>query len=238
MGATPKWYLTALTLPQYDEEWIKRFCNGLSAAGDPYHIIAIGGDSTQGPLTISIQVIGYVNKHHVLRRDGAQVTDEVYVSGTLGDASLALNLIQESPYSDHPKPLIRKLKAPQARIELGQALGSIASACIDVSDGVLQDLNHILTASAVGACIDLTTIPLSELLTSTTSTEKALHHALYGGDDYELCFTVPKKHAQAIPKIQAELNITLSKIGSITSNPGIIDQNHQVIDISGFQHFK
>ncbi|MDE1461824.1 thiamine-phosphate kinase [Spartinivicinus poritis] len=248
MGATPSWFTLALTLPEANESWLAEFAKGLSCAANQFGIRLIGGDTTKGPLTISIQVQGIVSARQTMLRSNAKVGDHIYVSGTLGDAAAALDYVIPQPMlSANDTPTIaflyQRYFQPEPRLLLGKQLATLGVNCaIDISDGLLADLGHILEASAkaeqpLGAQIDLTALPISQALVSQTNKAQATHLALTGGDDYELCFTASTELAQQLSPLVEAGEITL--IGNITTQPGIVDNQGQSIMVthSGYQHF-
>lgn len=231
MGATPTWFGLNLTLPNVDDNWLLAFAEGMFSLANNYHMQLIGGDTTGGPLTISIQAFGFVQDDNQLKRSGANVGDLIYVSGDLGDAAAALTC------SD--KRLKQHLFRPQPRVELGLQLTDIATSCIDISDGFAADLSHILDASHVGAALDLDDIPMSQALRECTK-EQALNFALTGGDDYELCFTIPKQHQFILEERAKRLNNKITCIGVIQSQAGLFDAKTQKkiqLQRLGWQHF-
>jgi len=198
MGATPAWFTLALTLPNIDEDWLQGFSQGLAKLAQHYNIQLVGGDTTRGPLSISIQVHGHVPTHLALQRSHANIGDIIYVSGTLGDAGAALQMQLKQWHDDRlndedTQYLQQRLECPTPQLELGEKLRGIASAAIDISDGLAADLGHILNKSNVGARLDLNQLPLSPAL-AKIDLQTAQQFALYSGDDYELCFTVPPQH--------------------------------------------
>jgi thiamine-monophosphate kinase len=230
MGAKPRWFTLALTLPNANEAWLEKFSKSLFALANEYDVVLIGGDTTKGPLTITIQIIGTVDKHKMLLRSNAEVGDLIYVSRTIGDAGLAL----KDPKN---KAVISKLNRPEPQVELGLALGGNANAAIDISDGLAQDLNHILEASHKGADIYLEKLPLSEHLTKALSRIEAENLALSSGDDYQLCFTIAPNHP-IIETLSAKHQLTC--IGEITQALGLrIHANGELITPKslGWQHF-
>ncbi len=245
MGATPAWFTLALSLPTVDAAWLEAFANGLFDLADRYQLDLIGGDTTRGPLSISIQIGGWVKRDMYLSRRGAQPGDRIYVSGTLGDAALALQLITtaNSAVTEIDQQAVRqRLNRPTPRIELGQALVGIASACIDISDGLAADLGHILASSGCGARLSLTALPCSaELLRIETEQLRQLDHVLYGGDDYELCFTVPSQRVATFEQQCRQQQWPVSAIGEITTEPGLWLVNTagiaERIAPQGYQHF-
>jgi thiamine-monophosphate kinase len=242
MGATPKWATLAIALPQENEAWLAEFSHGFFACADDFNVSLIGGDTTQGPLNISVQIMGEVPVGQALRRDGAKPEDEIWVSGILGMAALGLASLQGklSINGDEKMECIRALQRPQARVALGLALRGIANSAIDISDGLLADLGHILKQSKVGATLYWENIPKykadqldSELLQQAT---------LAGGDDYELCFTAPSLAHDAILEIGKKLDIPLSCIGTTHKEHGlhVLDSHQQAFEIksAGYDHFK
>jgi len=252
MGATPAWFTLALTLPEVNESWLNDFSQGLADLANQYNIQLVGGDTTRGPLTISIQVHGFVKDKQALRRSGAQVGDAIYVTGTLGDAGAALQLKNQGGIDsaniklaaplislDHEDKnyLQQRLEMPTPRIEVGYQLQDLATAAIDISDGLLADLGHIVQQSAVGAKLELAQLPLSSALKKLP--QKTVEQlALTAGDDYELCFTVPANNVAKVDKILVD---QCRKIGVITAGSGIVcvDQHGKVIeqDGAGYDHF-
>lgn len=246
MGATPRWFTLALTLPTVDEPWIKRFSEGLFALAQTYSVELIGGDTTRGPLCISIQVMGLLPKNQALLRSAAQLGDDIYVSGTIGDAGLGLSLAQLAlapPPSAALDFLLARLNRPTPRVQLGQALLTLAHAAIDVSDGLLVDLHHILTSSQRGARVNLDAIPLSEAyraLSPVQDNHRQIINALEAGDDYELCFTAPAQNRAALAALSERLSLPLTCIGKVTQSAlHCIDQqgNSLAYEPRGFEHF-
>ncbi|MBV1873443.1 MAG: thiamine-phosphate kinase [Gammaproteobacteria bacterium] len=248
MGAVPRWFTLALTLPNADETWLAQFSKGLLDLARTYNVSLIGGDTTSGPLCISINIMGTLPQGEALQRCGATARDDIYVSGFIGDAGLGLHLHQHPPknLNTEPKPefhyLLQRLHRPNPRVELGRRLSNIANAAIDVSDGLLVDLNHILQASNVGATINLDAIPLSaayRALSFETDKRKQTILAIEAGDDYELCFTADKNQRQTIAALSPDLNLT--RIGEIVPHQGLhcIDSEKKPINyvIRGYQHF-
>ena len=219
MGAEPAWVMLALTLPNSDAQWLKDFSRGFFELAEKYNIELIGGDLTKGALSITVQALGLVPKNEAITRHGAKAGDLIYVTGTLGDAALALAVLQKkiAVEEKYQEKILLKLNQPKPKIKEGEQLRKIATAAIDISDGLYADLKHMLKKSGVGARIDLDHLPLSEALQRSTIKEEALRFALSGGDDYELCFTVPaaKKHllpegCTCIGEITASLEINLT----------------------------
>jgi len=242
MGADPAWFTLALTLPEIDAEWLKSFSNGLAKLAKEHHTQLVGGDTTEGPLTISIQVHGFVDQAQAMRRSNAKLGDMIYVSGHLGDAGAALHLQlqqldDEQLDSDDKAYLQKRLERPTARVLLGQQLLGLATSAIDISDGLLVDLAHILEKSGVGARLNLDNLPLSKVLTKINH-KVAQTLALQSGDDYELCFIVPPQH---FAEIEKRFKDQVTRIGMITDDDGIyyIDSNDKLIELTGtgYEHF-
>ena len=247
MGAQPKWAMLAIALPEVNEPWLAEFSRGFFACADAFNIDLIGGDTTRGSLNICVQIMGEVPTGKALRRDGAKLNDDIWVSGSLGMAAYALTVLQsEGSGFEHIghaelENLRGFLEKPQPRVSLGLALRDIATSCIDISDGLLADLGHILQQSQVGAIIHWPKIPRVHL-TASGHEKEIQQKALTGGDDYELCFTAPSNARDAIVAIGQQLNLTLSHIGVITALPELIiyDANNTIITMNkkGFDHFE
>ncbi|MGC1172284.1 thiamine-phosphate kinase [Polaromonas sp.] len=236
-GAQPLAFTLALALPRIDEAWLAAFSRGLFALADAHDCELVGGDTTQGPLNICITVFGEVPRGQALLRSGACVGDDVYVSGTLGEARLALDALREhAPLPDELLALARtRLEQPTPRVALGQGLRGIATSAIDVSDGLLGDLGHILKASGVGVRID-TSVAINLIATSAQiaraerlfSYEKMLGYVLAGGDDYELAFTAPVSARAAVQAAALQAQTAVTRIGVIEHPPGL-----RLVDASG-----
>ena len=216
MGATAKCFTLALTLPKLDEIWLKQFSQSLKQTSKKYNVSLIGGDTTRGPLNITITMMGVVETSKAIKRSGARNGDNIYVSGEIGDAALCLKKINagERP---HKAELI-KLNRPIPRIELGSALKGIANSCIDISDGLEQDLSHIIKASKVGAMVDIQELPLSQSMIKYIESNDDRVLPLCGGDDYELCFTAPENFNSEIINIAEFCKIKITKIGVINDS--------------------
>jgi thiamine-monophosphate kinase len=244
MGAEPRWATLAIALPQAEERWISAFADGFFECADAFRVDLVGGDTTRGPLCISVQIMGQVPRDMALRRSGAQVDDDIWVSGPLGDAALALkHLLGQYALSDAELTLILPaLQKPQPRTSLGLALRGVAHSAIDISDGLLADLGHILEASGVGADIALEALPCSEILHRHLPEPAVIDMLLAGGDDYELCFTAPAAARQRIETIGRALSLRMGRIGRVTENRRLIvrDLYDNPIEIGkpGFDHFK
>ncbi len=234
MGATPRWISLALTLPSEDESWLSEFSRGLHEICQRYSVALVGGDTTRGALTITVTAHGLLDSNPLLR-SSAQVGDDIYVTGTLGDAGLGLACVFEQIKLDSvaAKQMKSRLDRPTPRCELGVALKSLANACIDVSDGLLADLGHILEASKCGADLNSATIPLSEVVKAQN---EGLKYALTSGDDYELCFTASQIKRTDIEALSKALNTSIVRIGKITEALGMTLDGDK-ISAKGYQHF-
>ena len=227
MGAKPRFALLAGALPSSDPRWIEAFMRGFDALAARFDVDLIGGDTTRGPRTFCVTVIGELPAGTAITRAGARPGDVVYVSGTLGDAALALAMADGRARSDAAVlPALRqRLDAPEPRVALGVALRGIASAALDVSDGLVGDLEHVLDASRVGAAIELAAVPCSEALRAMLRGEArdvACAVLLAGGDDYELCFTAAPSMHERIAGLARSLSLPLTPIGRITAEPELV----------------
>lgn len=243
MGASPCWCTLALTLPSVEERWLENFARGFRELALRHDVALIGGDTTRGPLTISVQILGVVPTGAAILRSGAEPGDLVFVSGTPGDAAAGLGLIQGTISAAQPgvaDNLRQRFLAPTPRVELGLALRGIASAAIDVSDGLHADLNKLLVASGMGAGLYLDRLPLSRALLDCQGFARARRLALSGGDDYELCFTVPADRVSAAERAAATVACAIRRIGTIEAQPGLrcFDGGRPVsADAVGYDHF-
>jgi len=242
MGAQPRWATLALTLPSVDQQWLAQFSEGLFTLLNKYNVQLIGGDTTRGPLSITIQLTGTVIEGKEITRSSAQPGDQIYVTGTLGDAGLALLVAQNklSIDSEFREEIASRLNRPTPRVNQGLALRDIASSMIDISDGLLCDLNHILKASGVGARIAVDTIPLSNSLSSMMSKSPNWDIPLSAGDDYELCFTISPLKEAALHDAFKNFSCPVTRIGEITIEQGLHCLcGDEVIKTnkSGFNHF-
>lgn len=243
MGATPRWALLSLALPEANEQWLARFSAGWYALAQQHGVSLIGGDTTRGPMAFSVTIMGEIARGQALRRSGAKAGDEIWVSGTLGDAALALAYLQRriqiTPHA--AAAVLPRLHRPTPRIKLGRKLLGLAHSAIDISDGLVADLGHVLEASGLGAEIRLDDLPVSETLRAYWQDDVARHAVLAGGDDYELCFTAKAIQHAAIMKIGKGLKLPLTCIGHITRKPGLVvrDADDQIFNFegSGFDHF-
>lgn len=232
MGAKPVSVMLALTMPQVDEAWLTAFSAGFLALAQRYRVDLIGGDTTQGALTLSVQALGLVPRGKALRRSAARPGDAIYVSGPLGDAGLGLKIAQ-GYHSADPEPALARFHTPTPRVETGLALLDVAHACIDISDGLASDLGHILEQSCVGACLEWDALPLSAGVQAYIDATGDWRMPLVVGDDYELCFTVSPEKAPLVPD-------SCQKIGMIATEPGLrLNKSGriQLLQAKGYEHF-
>jgi len=242
MGAEPTWISLALTLPEFNDQWLTEFCAGLFELCEYYNIQLIGGDTTQGPLSITVTAQGLVPIDTPLRRSGAKAGDWIYVTGELGDAALALKHLQGDIVieSSFVEQILTKLDYPKPRVLAGQSLREYASSAIDLSDGLISDLGHICNSSGVGANIVLDALPLSNILVDTLGLEQAIELALAGGDDYELLFTVSEDNKVGMETVLSNAGIPLTCIGQMNTSEKItttMDSKAISINVKGFEHF-
>ncbi|MGQ2964594.1 thiamine-phosphate kinase [Methylophilus sp.] len=242
MGANPKWATLSIALPEIDAGWLSAFSQGLFACADTYAVSLIGGDTTRGPLNISINIFGEVPVGKAIRRDRAQAGDDIWVSGTPGKAALWLQqrLGRLDLHAEDVADLAPAMHLPQPRVALGLALQEIAHAALDISDGLLADLSHILQASAKGASLDWALLPRPELRHSRLPDSVMQQAVLTGGDDYELCFTAAPQRREQLLALARTLALPLSRIGSVTQAPGLTVRNGETtIELSqkGYVHF-
>ena len=238
MGCVPKYVLMAMTLPSLNDAWIKDFYKGLNILMKKYNLALIGGDTNKGPISITLQIIGE-NKSKVLCRDSAKINDDIYVTGQLGLARAAL-IFKRKKQKNHFLRYKKNLHCPNPRVEVGVDISSIASSCIDISDGLSKDLKNILLFSKKGAMIQIDDIPTSRHLLETLNQTEIYEALLGGGEDYELCFTAHKKFRKRISSIAKKNNLAITRIGIITRKDLIFYKNGQVVtpDIKGFDHFQ
>jgi|SRR5579885_3261088 thiamine-monophosphate kinase len=243
MGAAPAWVTMALSLADDNPEWLRSFCEGFFTLANRYQVQLIGGDLTHGTLSITVQAMGLIPPHKALLRSQAKPGDLIYVTGTIGDAGLALRFLQNRIHLDkqYQHSVLDKLNRPEPRIVVGEYLRGIASAAIDISDGLAADLGHILEQSRMGAILYVDRLPLSEAVSHSLPHEETIALALTAGDDYELCFTVPAKHRLELEKQLAQIACRFTCIGEIRREPGLelINQNGSKYHgpTTGYQHF-
>jgi len=238
MGAEPAWVTLAITLPEADAEWLAGFSQAFFKLADRYKVQLVGGDTTQGPLSITVQAHGFVPQGTALRRHGAQPGDHIYVTGTLGDAGLALQM-----HGDADRALQQRLDFPEPRVSAGQALRGIASAAIDISDGLLADLGHLLEGDQLGATVTVDDLPRSAAFNAATQQggTPMLELPLSAGDDYELCFTIPGASLPLLTAAQADFSCDCTRIGTVERETGIrcytADGQRYTLSGRGYEHF-
>jgi thiamine-monophosphate kinase len=248
MGATPAWAMLALTLPRADHRFVEAFAEGFAQLARTHAVALVGGDTTQGPLSITVGAFGFVPEGRALLRSGARVGDAVFVTGTPGDAAAALRLLRDAGLGTRDalnqqarSELLSRLNRPEPRVAAGLALRGVASACIDVSDGLLADLQHVCRAGGVGAVIDVDAVPASSAMLALFTATDRRTFGLGGGDDYELCFTAGVDHLDRIAAEFARLGVSVTRIGRIVAEPGVLvrDANGNAVEVPrpGWQHF-
>ena len=239
MGAMPAWCALSLSLPDADAAFVDGFLDGFLALAAQHDVALIGGDTTRGPLSVCVTAHGFVEPGMALRRDGARVGDDVWVSGTPGDAAGALS--QWKAGVDGAASLRARLDRPMPRVALGRALRGVATACIDVSDGLLADLGHVCAGSGVGARIDVDALPASEALRGAFDGDARRALQAAGGDDYELCFTAPVEAREAVLRASASADVLVSRIGRTVEGRGVAvfdaDSAAWSAPAAGWQHF-
>jgi thiamine-monophosphate kinase len=246
MGAQPKWATLAIALPNIDHAWLAEFSRGLFACADTFGVDLIGGDTTRGPLTISVQIMGEVPNGLAIKRSGAQLGDQIWLSGPLGHAALALAHLQARIKLDADTfaQCASALHTPQPRVALGLALRGIATSAIDISDGLAADLGHVLNASNLGAKLHLTQLPQASHWPMASQLEPAeqLKLLLAGGDDYELCFSASAADHERISQLGLSLGLPLLCVGEMVAERGLVVHGlaGEPLDIqeAGFDHFK
>lgn len=245
MGATPAWVTLAISLPEINHSWLQAFSSQFLAVLSQFNISLIGGDTTRGPLSITVQAMGISDRGKILRRDKAKAGDYVFVTGNIGDAAVGLQAILNKINDDKLLPCVNRLNRPEARVGFAEELHSYSKCAIDISDGLAADLGHIVSASSCGAKINLSDIPLS----SAARYYFEYYHqntidwsmVLTQGDDYELCFTVNSSHVSAVKALAEKHQLNVSCVGEITESDHLVfvgEDNEQVNFLStGFQHF-
>ncbi|WP_019865745.1 thiamine-phosphate kinase [Methylovulum miyakonense] len=232
MGAQPLSVTLALTLPNVDEVWLAAFARGFLDLAAQFDVDLVGGDTTSGALTLTVQAMGLVPRGQALLRSGAQIGDDIYLSGHIGDAGLGLKILQGYACAQ-PEAALDRFHRPLPRVGTGLAIRPFATACIDLSDGLAGDLGHILRMSQVGACLDWESLPLSDPVLAYIQETGDWRMPLVAGDDYELCFTVNPKNAAFVPR-------GCRKIGVIDANPGLRilkEAAIQPLTAKGYEHF-
>lgn len=248
MGARPRWATLSLALPesvvQKDESWLRAFADGFFALAHVHRVDLIGGDTTNGPLNICVTIIGEVPEGKALRRSGARAGDDIWVSGYLGEAALALAYRKKKIMLEpgEVEAIIATLEMPIPRVELGQRLIGLAHSAIDISDGLLADLGHILECSRVGAVVRIDQMLRSAAMEKHFPHPLAIECLLAGGDDYELCFTVPQSERTKVELLSREEGIPLTRIGSIEEEAGLVvlDSAGRTVTtrVKGYDHFQ
>jgi thiamine-monophosphate kinase len=223
MGARPRWCTLALTIPDADESWLEAFAEGFYGLAERFSVSLIGGDLTRGPLAVTVQLLGAVSPRDLLTRGGGHVGDDVYVTGSLGDSAAGLALLTEGVGNAGPEheALKDRFLWPTPRVAEGRVIGPLASAAIDVSDGLLADLGHLCAASRCAALVDVEQLPLSAELLALFPPQAAQAYALGGGDDYELCFTAPPAQAQALEIALESVGSRARRIGRLAEGQGV-----------------
>ncbi|WET39730.1 thiamine-phosphate kinase [Citrobacter enshiensis] len=244
MGADPAWLTLALTLPEVNEAWLAAFSDSLFEQLNYYDMQLIGGDTTRGPLSMTLGIHGYVPVGRALKRSGAKPGDWIYVTGTPGDSAAGLAILQnrlQVAEANDAEYLLKRHLRPMPRILIGQALRDLASAAIDLSDGLISDLGHIVTASGCGARVEVDALPYSDALSRHVAPDQALRWALSGGEDYELCFTVPEINRGALDVAIGQLGVPFTCIGQMSADVEgmnfVRDGNPVTFDWKGYDHF-
>ena len=242
MGATPAWATLALTLPVPNRRWVEAFSDGFASLAREFKLALVGGDTTQGPLSITVTVHGFVPNNTALLRSGARVGDFIFVTGTLGDAAGGLHLMaSDEQRIDSTKELLQRLNRPTPRVAQGLVLRGRARSCIDISDGLLADLGHICVASGVGGEVDVDVLPTSSALNAGFKRDERRGLQLSGGDDYELCFTAPEDIAMELLGDLARSGCGATRIGRIVEGTGVrvVDAAGNAVTVSrrGWEHF-
>lgn len=242
MGAMPRYATLALTLPRADADWLQAFANGMNKALVDADTVLVGGDTTRGPLTVTVQLVGQC-EGAPMTRAGAEPDDVILVSGSLGDARAGLNLLRGNrfPASDDECELIRRFLRPEARLELGRVCRVHAHAAIDISDGLLADVAHVMAASACRAELEIEALPLSTALVTTVERRRAMQYATAGGDDYELALCVPPTALERILEEADRIAVPLTSIGRVVVGEGVICRDADGADVTprakGYVHF-
>jgi thiamine-monophosphate kinase len=243
MGALPYWAMLALTVPNVDHAWLAAFAKGFFDLAEEYNVSLIGGDTTRGPLTLTVTIMGEVPAGAALRRSGAKAGNDIWISGNVGDAALAVAhrhgrvVLEEADYRE----AVMRLYEPTPRVALGQALRGLATAAIDISDGLLADLTHICRLSGVGATVELPSVPVSSIGAKHLSTPAGRTAIVSGGDDYELCFTAHPNSRESIQDLADVLGHPLTRIGQVKRGKGVsllgADGKAVKVDGRGYDHF-
>ncbi|MGV6807744.1 MAG: thiamine-phosphate kinase [bacterium] len=248
MGADPKWFTLGLTLPAIDQAWLCAFSTGLAETAEAFQCELVGGDTTRGSLNISIAMFGEALSGRALLRSGARPGDQVYVTGDLGQAAAALAFLSEdkSDLSDWQQQCVERYYFPQPRLAEGKWLQGFASAAIDISDGLMADAGHIASGSGVGVRLFWDQLPIASSLRDNLSPDALQSAVLSGGDDYELCFTIPEAESHAAEREARERGFQLARIGEVVAAPGGGGDNVCCLDnegkpiqqpVTGYDHF-
>ncbi|EAY2466947.1 thiamine-phosphate kinase [Salmonella enterica] len=244
MGADPAWLTLALTLPEVDEPWLEAFSDSLFELLNYYDMQLIGGDTTRGPLSMTLGIHGYIPAGRALKRSGAKPGDWIYITGTPGDSAAGLAVLQKRlqvPEETDARYFIKRHLRPTPRILHGQALRDIASAAIDLSDGLISDLGHIVKASGCGARVDVDALPKSDAMRRHVDAGQAQRWALSGGEDYELCFTVPELNRGALDVAIGQLGVPFTCVGQMSADVEglnfVRDGMPVTFDWKGYDHF-
>lgn len=245
MGAEPSWATLALTLPKVDEDWLKAFSEGFFSLASDFNVDLVGGDIARGPLSITAQLHGFVPRGGGMRRSGARPGDRLYVTGTLGDAAIGLELATNRTQRGSTMErayLLSRLHTPLPRVSEGLALRDFARAAIDLSDGLAADVAHLCRASGAGASIWVDKLPLSDAFRALTDTTERYRMALGGGDDYELCLAIPAENQSAVDELARSLDCSLTQVGIVERNKKLRflhdDGSEYKLQKSGYQHFR
>lgn len=241
-AAKPRWFTLALSLPSFDHGWLEGFSSGLLRAAKEFDIQLVGGDTTKGPLTITIQVHGEVSPQQALLRSGARPSELIYVSGSLGDAAAAVQCFQKrlAPSQADTDYFLQRYYLPTPRVKEAQVLAPLVSAAADISDGLVADLGHICSRSNVGALLDLDKLPLSDSLAQSCDREAALNLAASGGDDYELCMIVPQTVQAQFEDNAKQLGLDVTLVGNTRRDVGVqclFRGAPYLLDKTGYKHF-
>jgi thiamine-monophosphate kinase len=239
MGAQPAWALLALNMPAADESWLREFAEGFGALAARHNVALVGGNLARGTLSVTVELAGFAPRGQALRRDGARPGDDLYVSGSLGDAAQGLLLLERGAADVDSHYLRQRLEYPTARVGLGEALRGVASACIDVSDGLYVDAQRLLRASGCGAELQIGQLPLSAALLRSAGVD-AWRTGLKGGEDYELCFSAAPQFASRIDALAQTVAVPLSRVGRVRQEAGITLKSGDSVmqfSASGWDHF-
>ncbi|MEJ2761533.1 MAG: thiamine-phosphate kinase [Gammaproteobacteria bacterium] len=241
MAAEPRWATLAVTVPAAEEDWLAAFARGFAKLAESFGVRLVGGDLTRGPLSITCQILGTVSAGAAIRRSGARQGDDIHVTGRLGQAALALALLQAGTAAAAiPTSCLERLLRPVPRVQAGLALRETVTAMIDISDGLAGDLGHILDASGAGAMVELDRLPCGDG-EGVVSAEEMLRLSVIGGDDYELCFTAPAGERENIEALAAGMDCPITRIGKIVKGSGVtwVDKEGNAVDLiaESYHHF-